>query len=340
MATALNLDQNSYRKTKNRRGYNENIFRTHLHLEDLKNAHAQNEYLWIEDIPRYPRPEFHVTRLKHDTTRDGLRGIYDDEGFKDPYDSSLLWWSLKVGSNEINSAGTRLLKSTFPNLTEMQAQTRNGFLKKFTTSPAFMESSRLGSYRFTFPLEEVLGAYSHQFCDGARPMMRAFRTSLYKVEVMYTVLVHSPADEKSFSDYPLLDDVENPICTYKDGCIVWWPEAMCAAHNYKLVERCHEQQLEAEEVPRHRRRYYVWDHVSLALHVGEKLLKFDANSLRENLKFCDKARPAISRNDEFDNFEKAKNLVSELWPDSPALERAEEDVEDAAESLENSLQIH
>lgn len=60
-------------------------------------------------------------------------------------------------------------------------------------------------------------------------MMRAFRTSLYKAEVMYTVLVHSPADEK-FSGYPLLDDVENPICTYKDGCIVWWPEAICAAH--------------------------------------------------------------------------------------------------------------
>lgn len=162
MAAVLNLGQNSYRERENRRGYNETIFRSHLHLEDLKNTqNLENGYLWNKNIPRYPRPEFHVTHLKHDTTRDGLRGIYDDKGFKSPYDS-LLWWSLNVGSNEINSAGTRLLKSTFPNLTETQAQTRNGFLKKFTTSPAFKESSRLGSYRFTFPLEEVLGAYSHQ----------------------------------------------------------------------------------------------------------------------------------------------------------------------------------
>lgn len=163
MAAVLNLDQNSYRERENRRRYKETNFRTHLKLRDLKKVqNLKNGYLWNKDIPQYPQPEFHVTRLKHDTTRDGLRGIYDDEGFKNPYDSSLLWWSLKVGSNEINSAGTRLLKSTFPNLTEKQAQTRNGFLKKFSTSPAFKESSRLGSYRFTFPLEEVLGAYSHQ----------------------------------------------------------------------------------------------------------------------------------------------------------------------------------
>lgn len=60
--------------------------------------------------------------------------------------------------------------------------------------------------------------------------MRAFRTSLYKAEVMYTVLVHSQANEELFCDYPLLGEVQNPICDYRDGCIVWWPEAMCAAH--------------------------------------------------------------------------------------------------------------
>lgn len=164
MAANANIDQNSYRERKNRRGHKETIFGSHLKLSDLKEK-AQglnNKYLWKEDIPPYPRPEFHVTRLKHDTTRDGLQGIHKDKGFKDPYDSSLLWWGLDVGSDEIDSAEERLLKSTYPNLTEEQAQTQKGFLKKFATSPAFMEPSRLGSYCFTFPLEEVLQAYSQQ----------------------------------------------------------------------------------------------------------------------------------------------------------------------------------
>lgn len=41
--------------------------------------------------------------------------------------------------------------------------------------------------------------------------------------------------------------------------------------SYELVKKRHEQLLEAEEVPPHPRRYYVWDNVSLALHVGKKV---------------------------------------------------------------------
>lgn len=164
MADFLNLDQKTYREEVNRRGYKETVFWSHLKLSDLKEKARglNNQYLWKENIPPYPRPEFHVTRLKHDTTQEGLRGIYKDKGFKNPHHPSVLWWSLDVGPNEIDSAGERLLKSTYPNLTEEQAQTQKGFLKKFATSPAFEEPSRLGSYRFTFPLEEVLQAYSQQ----------------------------------------------------------------------------------------------------------------------------------------------------------------------------------
>ncbi|KAI3373939.1 hypothetical protein L3Q82_022508, partial [Scortum barcoo] len=159
-----------------------------------------------------------------------------------------------------------LLKENYPDRTEEQAQM--SFLEKFTTSPAFSTTSRLGSFRFTFPLDEVLEAYSEQFCSGAQPVMRVFETVLYKQEVIYVVLVHSPANQEQFSEYPLLTDDPESICTFRDGCFIWRPEAMCETHRYKLVHRPDEMQIEAQEVSCP--EFYVWDNVAVALHVDQQ----------------------------------------------------------------------
>ncbi|XP_051250781.1 uncharacterized protein LOC127360403 isoform X2 [Dicentrarchus labrax] len=253
----------------NRRGHNEQLFVGHLKLKDLKEQDGlNNRYLFKDHIPAYPRPEFHVSHLKHDTDRVGLRGIRRDGGFRNPADGSLLWWSLVVGSDEIRSAERRLLETTYPDRTEEQAQKQQSFLEKFATSPVFMESSRLGSYRFTFPLEEVLKAYRDQFCSGAQPVMRVFRTVLYKQEVMYAVLVHRPANQQLFSDLPLLTDDPNSVCTYRDGHFIWRSEAMCETHRYKLLRRDDEKQMEAEELAYHH-QFYVWHHAAVAMHVED-----------------------------------------------------------------------
>ena len=149
----------------NRRGYEERVFESlHLKLKDLK-MKAQglkSKYLFKENIPACPRPAFYLSHLKHDTDRDGLCGISGDNGFKNPHGGSLVWWSLAVTPDDITSAERRLLEATYPDRTEEQVQMQQNFLGKFATSPAFSERSRLGSYRFTFPLEEVLEAYSQQ----------------------------------------------------------------------------------------------------------------------------------------------------------------------------------
>ncbi|XP_010738212.3 uncharacterized protein LOC104926125 isoform X2 [Larimichthys crocea] len=218
----------------NRRKYEKFLFGGHLKLRDLKIEAFQKRvphgYLYKENIPRYPQPEFHVSHLKHDTNQDGLRGIRKDNGFKSPANDSLLWWSLVVGPDKITSAERRLLEATYPDRTEEQAQMQQSFLEKFSTSPVFQKSSSLGSYRFTFPLEEVLQAFSDQVCFGAQPVMRVFRTELYKTEVMYTVLVHSPTVEELFSHLSLLTDNPDCVCSYKDGHFIWRSEAMCKEH--------------------------------------------------------------------------------------------------------------
>ncbi|XP_062288593.1 uncharacterized protein LOC133993624 [Scomber scombrus] len=221
----------------NRRGHDEHVwYREHLNLDELKkrveSEKIENNYLFKDNIPLYPRPEFHVTHLKHDTERKGLRGIKERNGFcdPDPEGSRLVWWSLMVRPEDIQSAERRLLDQIYPDRTEEQAQMQQSFLGKFAASPAFMDSSRLGSYRFTFPLEELLTAYSQQLCSGAQPVMRVFKTVLYKQEVMHTVLVHSPANQELFSGYPLLTDDPNAVCAYRDGRFIWRPEAMCNTH--------------------------------------------------------------------------------------------------------------
>lgn len=53
------------------------------------------------------------------------------------------------------------------------------------------------------------------------------------------------------------------------------------------------------------------------------MLEFDADRLRENLKFCHRAEPTI-KGSSFEQFEQAEEVVKELWPDCPSpLEKAE-----------------
>ncbi|XP_026213322.1 uncharacterized protein LOC113160323 isoform X2 [Anabas testudineus] len=317
-------------KRKNRREYNEHFVEgQHLKLDDLKEEaqDLENQYLFRENIPSYPRPEFHVSHLKHDTNQVGLKGIRRDGGFRarDPLraqdsrrQTPLLWWSLSVRPDDVTAAETGLLEKTFPDRSQEQVQRQQSFLGRFATSPAFMKSSRLGSYRFTFPLEEVLEAYSEQFCSGAQPVLRVYETVLYKQEVMYSVLVHSPANQELFLKYPLLTDDPNAVCAFKDGRFIWRPEAMCETHSYELIEKRDENQMDVRQLFGSDCEYYVWDHVVVALHLEEEqVLEFDRDKLRENLKFCDKGPATITRYN-FDGFKEAETLVKELWPDDPA----------------------
>lgn len=146
---------------RNRRGFWEWYHEgKHLTLEELRTMDTSNNYLHLT-MPDYPKPEFHLFYVKHDTNQDGLKGIFEDNGFRSP-SSSILWWNVVVMPGDIQSAENRMLEETYPDRTEEQRQMQPTFLSKFATSPAFTETSRLGSFRFTFRLREVLDAYREQ----------------------------------------------------------------------------------------------------------------------------------------------------------------------------------
>ncbi|KAL3067781.1 hypothetical protein OYC64_022162 [Pagothenia borchgrevinki] len=321
-------------RTNRRNGEFHFVRKEHLKLDDLrKTLGSENNYLFKNEIiPEYPRPEIHVSHLKHDTDKNGLVGIKESGGFMNPFGKpkfgkDLVWWGLVVGGEELRSAEQRLLQETYPDRTEQPVQDQQSFLGKFASSLAFKKSSMFGSYRFTFPVQELLEAYKLKICDGQQPVMRVYQTHLYKQEVMYAVLVHSPANEKRFSKYPLLTDDPNAVCCYKDGLFIWRPEAMCETHRYELVQNPETQQMEAR--PWHTYEFYVWDNVGIALHVEEgKLLEFDRDRLREKLKFCEQEiLPHVKVR--FDDFKKAEETVQSLWreerDEDPSPQKKDED---------------
>ncbi|XP_072299934.1 uncharacterized protein [Eucyclogobius newberryi] len=250
----------------------------HLTLTQLKKKKKiTNDYLpkiSPEDkysVPDYPRPEIHATHLSHSTDLTGLDGIRSDAGFRDPNDKGLVWFSLTVTPDDLRDAETRTMKIVHPGGVEEEVsveEVEEGLLTQFASSPAFVSSSRYGSYRLTFDLKDVLDRYSEQFCAGRAPVMRTWKTELYPQEVMYAVLVHRPSDER-FSQHPLLEEHEHSICAFRDGAkphFLWRPQAMSATHSFELVR---DDLLRASEVEWP--QFYVWDHVVLALVVDDQV---------------------------------------------------------------------
>lgn len=284
----------------------------HLNWSDLIDR-AQGTYLhetYLSKIKSPPNPqEFHVSHLKHETHKFSILGIKEDEGFKDPKKGlddpdrlPLVWFSLAVKHKP----------------TEEEHLQQENVRMACESSPAFSEKSRYGSYRFTFLVKEVLEEYKKQFCGGKPPVMRILRTSLYRQEVMYAVLVHSPKDN-GFTEYPELSDGPNAICTYKDGCFIWRSQTMFETNIKTPKENLKLKKM--NWLPS------VWDHVTIALHVDGKPLKFGSVFLRERLTFCEKDKVIVAPRC-YDTCDNAQRLVRKLWDN---VEQQEEDFQDLSD---------
>ncbi|XP_028845613.1 uncharacterized protein LOC114795987 isoform X3 [Denticeps clupeoides] len=275
------------------------IQREHVNLQTLREIH-RNNYLEKqcendhEDaerigragfnlVPRYPAPvEFHVSKVAHVTTQTNMDGILSSRGFKG--NEGLVWWGLQIGQEEIDAAEERYLETLFPNRNPEQREAQRPFLQQFTTSPAFLDSSRYGNFRFSFQLDELMKTYQEQICGGQEPRLRVHKTVVYKQEIMYSVVVHSPEVE-DYNKCPELQD-NDAVCSYTEGKIIWRSQAMSETHHFRLIQNRFEQHVKAE--PACPDVYYVWDHVCLAFHIPEdKILTFLPKSLKKSLSACD-----------------------------------------------------
>lgn len=254
----------------------------HLTFQSLRGK-IRNDYLnKYPFIPRSPDPvEFHVSEIRHDTDLGGFQGILNDCGFKDPQ-RGLLWWSLSVSGSEIRDAEKRFLEKYCDYYVKP-------FLHKFTSSPAFLKSSRLGNFRFTFSIQEMLNRYSEQFCKGQTPQMRVYGTVVYKQEVMYAIVIHGPDGQAEFQTYPPIQS--SKVCRFQNGKIIWIPQGMSKTHKFKLGQK----NFKANNIPTRKRMYFLWDHVVVAFHVPkDKIFLFNKDTLMKHLSLCQGALPKLS----------------------------------------------
>ncbi|TWW74521.1 hypothetical protein D4764_14G0005240 [Takifugu flavidus] len=179
-----------------------------------------------------------------------------------------------VTPDDIQSAENRMLEETYPEHTEEQRQMQPKFLAQFATSAAFSETSRLGSFCFSFTLREVLDAYREQETDH----------------------------------------------------MIWKAEAMCDTHRYCLMRDDIENKMTAEPwkwFP----QYFVWDNITLAFHLGDEVLTFDSEKLRDSLTISSPASCKIEP-EVFDR-PSALRIVQQFWPEyQEAREEPDQGVEE------------
>ncbi|XP_055770697.1 uncharacterized protein LOC129846908 [Salvelinus fontinalis] len=289
----------------NRRNKREIFFSgEHKNITTLKHEAILNDHGYLHNsIPRYPEePEFHISKVAHVTNESKIDEILDSNGFRGG-DRSLLWWSLAIEHDDIRAAEDRYLEKIFPDRTPEQREMQReigSFLNQFTTSPAFKQESRYGNYRFTLSLSDLLKMYREQICGGEKPVLKVYETSVYQQEIMYCVLVHSPSVDE-FEEYPCLGDgSDDAVCGYKEndvegegkGHIVWRAQAMSATQKVGLTINAMDKIVETDGHVYN--TWYMWDHVTLALHLPEGLLlNVDRENLIKNLTACEADKPFL-----------------------------------------------
>lgn len=233
-------------------------------------------------IPKYPTPiEFHISEVIHVTDMKGFRGIMESRGFKAQGNEKFSWWSLKIDEGCIEAAEKRYLEKEFPSRSQEQKERQEPFLKKFTTSPAFnTDKSRYGNFRFTFPLNELMETYKEQMCGGQDPVLREYKTVFYKQEIMYVVLIHSPKDNERFEIFPKIE--KSSFVYFEENQIVWKAQAIGNNIEFELIMNREDRRATVEPV---HNCYYVWDHVSLALHFDD-VLQFPKETLQKSNTSC------------------------------------------------------
>ncbi|ROL51995.1 hypothetical protein DPX16_23487 [Anabarilius grahami] len=272
--------------------------------EDIRLEQQVQKYL-SKDIPDYPTPvEFHITEVAHVTNKTSLREILNSEGFRGLFhNKSFSWWSLKINEADIRAA-------KIPNRTKEEAGAQQPLLREFTTSPAFNnEISRYGNFRFTFPLTELMEAYKKQKCEGEEPVLRVYETKLFKQEIEYIVLIHSPQNNEKFSKYPLL--TSSSLVSYDGNQIIWRAQAICETHNYQLEitgNTAVTQRMYSHE-------FYVWDQVSLAFHLNG-VFTFPKEKLKASLSCCEHDQKInLSHGENCSSLKEAEKFIESLPDD-------------------------
>ncbi|XP_048881851.1 uncharacterized protein LOC125749047 isoform X4 [Brienomyrus brachyistius] len=303
----------------NERRITETVFEgEHLRLEDLKDKYVLQDNMYLHrDVPLLPIPvEFHIRKVIHVTGISGMRGILGVSGFRLGENAGygnrtqFLWWSLAVDDADRLSAQRHFLQALLPDITPEEVENHPEFLSQFTTSTAFSPKSRYGNFKFTFSLKELFQKYSEQFCEGESPVLRVYKTVVYKKEIVHVVVIHSP-DVPDFDECPILQDNEGDPCALRNGSLLWRPKAISDPCCQNLVREGDGRSVRVEPCLM---SYFMWEHGALAFHIppGETL-RFERDELLNSLSACDTPESPFLGTERI-HYKEAERIIAEMNP--------------------------
>ncbi|KAL3878290.1 hypothetical protein ACJMK2_030655 [Sinanodonta woodiana] len=209
----------------------------------------RNGFKYYTDITN----EFRFSEIIHATHQHALLSIIKDSGFKPGTKiipgcgiTSFVWFAMKIGLLEVN-------RFKYFSTSDKSAKID---CSSIANSPCFEPMSRYGEFKLTFEIQNVINAYSQQFCPWTKPDLRILGTFIYKMEIMHTVLVCPPGTPGT-SKYPLLDQKQTPVICEdpeKEGTFIWRPDSTGDKDN-------------ADIDPKKRKPFRRWEHVTFAFYV-------------------------------------------------------------------------
>lgn len=247
------------------------------------------------------KSQFNIRTLVHATTPEAATAVLENgfkpnrknlgSSFPEGY-NNLVWWGVSPNKNEIekyyqqceefqkkfmmqdnddavdNDEVSGLSALSIRQKEEMKEDLN----KNFCSSAPFCTTSRYGNIIFEYNIDQLLEAYSSQYCDNEEPTLLVLGTFAYAQEVMHAVIVCPPSATELKEVLPPVPIDNASICKL-DKKLVWRPETTGSIKNYyrRYMQR----------------GYRRWEHVTLALQIPDGQSQgFLLNNLDMHMTYC------------------------------------------------------
>lgn len=131
--------------------------------------------------------------------------------------------------------------------------------ENFCSSPPFCITSRYGNIIFEYDIDQVLRAYSSQYCKNRDPAFLVLGTFAYLQEVMHTIFVCPPNTTEVTSILQLMDENNSVIYKTQDDRWIWRPETTGSNKHYYCTN------FRNIELGKYRR----WEHATFAFLIPD-----------------------------------------------------------------------
>uniref|UniRef100_UPI00398F5E70 uncharacterized protein n=1 Tax=Pristiophorus japonicus TaxID=55135 RepID=UPI00398F5E70 len=245
--------------------------------------------LKIDDLQDGERTCFSITNVTHVTNSKGVKGILADQCMKfangkeigENLSVRFSWWHARVNQEETEEK-KREHRETTGNWLRNQSQDleglRDSLVEQYISSPAFLEKSNYGNFKFTYNVNDLIAEYQKTVCQGKDPAFSVLGTFKYDLEIMHTVAVHPPG-VKLFERCPPLP---SEVVSREGTNWTWSPES--TGSEVRVLREGGDGEWRVDDCYPDRRS---WEYMSFAFYLPDEKPEFPVPLECKHLTVCE-----------------------------------------------------